>query len=145
MNAPPDPASLPCSPLAETDGLKYFPRLLQKIRLHAAGILWEELRENLGKGSDARLCDFLHLPYHDLKARVLEGGSDLEILTWCQENSRPLNETDKLVWNAFYTKLGWNDQTTPMLGRRKTESGLTEREDIQTMGHYIDVDEGRSP
>ena len=143
MSTPPDPASLPCSPLDETEGLKYFPRMTGKIRLQATGLLWEELTENLGKGSDARLCEFLHVAYEDLKARVFLGGRDAEILTWCRETGRPLNETDLLVWNAFYSKLGWNDQNSPILLRRKAESGLTDRPDIQTIAHYIDVDEGR--
>lgn len=141
----PHPDTLPCSPLAETDGLMYFPRMTGKIRLEAAGLLWSELQENLRKGSDARCCGFLHVEYDKLKSRTLAGGSDIEILAWCQDHGRPLNETDRLVWNAYYSKLGWNDQTTPMLDRRKEESGLTERGDIQTMGHYIDVDEGRCP
>ena len=143
MSPKPDPASLPCSPLDETDGLKYFARLTAKIRLQAAGRLWDELTENLGKGSDARLCAFLHLGYDDLKARVLGGGSDEEILTWCQQIGRPLNDTDRLVWNEYYRKLGWNDATTEILNRRKQESDLAGRSDIQTMGHYIDADEGR--
>jgi hypothetical protein len=58
MSAKPDPATLPCSPLDETAGLKYFPRMLGKIRLHAAGKLWEDLHANLGKGSDGALVDF---------------------------------------------------------------------------------------
>ena len=30
-----------------------------------------------------------------------------------------------------------------MLLKRKADSGLSDREDIQTMSHYIDIDEGR--
>ena len=75
MSAKPDPATLPCSPLDETTGLKYFPRMLGKIRLHAEGKLWEDLHANLGKGSDGALVDFLHINYDVLKARVLQGGS----------------------------------------------------------------------
>ena len=139
----PDPASLPCGPLEETNGLKYFPRMVGKIRLLAAGGLWEELQANLGKGSDAVCAGFLHITYEALSARVLEGGSDADILAWCGENGRPLEDTDRLVWNAYITKLGWNDHITPMLLKRKAGSGLGDREDIQTMSHYIDVDEGR--
>lgn len=143
MSAKPDPSTLPCSPSDEAGGLKYFPRMLGKIRLQAAGRLWEDLHNNLGKGSDATLTGFLHVNYDALKARVLEGGTDEEILAWCQENGRPLNDTDKLVWNAFYSKLGWNDHISPMLAKRKIDGGLEGRDDIQTMGHYIDIDEGR--
>jgi len=144
MSAKPDPSRLPCSPLDDVAGLRYFPRMLAKIRLHARGQLWEELHANLGKGSDGTCTAFLHVSYEDLKARVLEGGTDLEILSWCQEHGRPLNDTDKLVWSGFYAKLGWNDHHTAMLEKRKAEAGISHRDDIQTMGHFIDVDEGRS-
>ena len=62
MSAKPDPATLPCSPLDETAGLKYFPRMLGKIRLHAASKLWEDLHANLGKGSVMRLARIKPLP-----------------------------------------------------------------------------------
>ena len=140
-----DPASLPCSPLDEVDGVLYLPRMIGKIRLHAAGKLWEELHQNLGSGSDGWCCGFLHIDYSALKARVLQGGSDEEILAWCQEHGRALNEADKVVWKHFVTKLGWNDMISPALTKRKAESGLTDREDITTIAHYIDVDEGRRP
>ena len=75
--------------------------------------------------------------------RVLEGGSDEEIFAWCEAKGRPLNESDRLVWNAFVSKLGWNDHLSPMLEKRKAESGLAGRDDIVTIPHYVDVDEGR--
>ena len=143
MSTKPDPDTLPCSPEDETSGLKYFPRMLAKIRLHAAGRLWPELHANLGRGSDSWCTGFLHVGYEALRARVLEGGSDEEILEWCQAHGRPLYDADRIVWNAFVSKLGWNDHITPVLAKRKAESGLAERDDIETIPHYIDVDEGR--
>lgn len=136
---------LPCSPLQQVNGFAYFPRMLAKIRLAAQGTLWEDLHANLGKGQDASCIEFLHLEpgYEGLKSRVLAGGSDEEILAWCETQGRKLNDTDKLVWNSFVAKLGWNDHLTSILTRRKEESGLTDRADIVTMPHYIDVDEGR--
>lgn len=145
MIQPPDPSSLPCGPLEETAGLMYFPRMVGKIRLHAAGRLWEDLHANLGIGSDAACVEFLHVDYEALRARVLEGGSDEEILRWCEEYGRPLNATDKRVWNYYTTKLGWNDHITEILAKRKADAGLADRDDIQTIAHYIDVDEGRRP
>ena len=143
MSNSPDPASLPCSPLEETAGLKYFPRMIGKIRLHAAGRLWEDLHANLGIGSDAACAGFLHVDYNELRARVIEGGSDEEILRWCEERGRPLNDFDRLVWNCYTTKLGWNDHISAILVKRKADAGLSDRDDIQTITHYIDVDEGR--
>ena len=145
MSAKPDPATLPCSPLDETAGLKYFPRMIGKIRLHAEGMLWEDLHTNLGKGSDGALVDFLHINYDALKVRVLQGGSDEEILAWCQQRSRVLNDNEKLIWNHYVKTLGLNDHITSILAKRKADGGLADRDDIQTIAHYIDVDEGRLP
>ncbi|MCB1208766.1 MAG: DUF5069 domain-containing protein [Verrucomicrobiales bacterium] len=143
MPQKPDPASLPCSPLDESCGLRYFPRMLGKIRLKAEGKLWDELIANLGKGQDASCCEFFHVGYEALTARVHEGGTDEEIYAWCVANGRELNDTDKQVWNYYVAKLGWNDHISPILEKRKAESGLLGRDDIVTMPHYIDVDEGR--
>jgi len=143
MSTKPDPASLPCGMLDETAGLKYFPRMIGKIRLLEQGLLWDELHDNLGKGADGWLTGFLHLDYEALRARVLDGGSDEEILAWCEANGRPLNDSDRLVWNAFISKLGWNDHISATLEKRKAEGGLADREDIRTIPDYVDVDEGR--
>ena len=143
MSTRPDPSQLPCSVLDETSGMMYFPRMIGKIRLLAKGRLWDDLHENLGKGMDGWCCGFLHVDYGELKARVLQGGTDEEILQWCQEHGRPLNDADRLVWNSFASKLGWNDRVSPTLARRKAELGVADRDDIQTMAHYMDVDEGR--
>jgi hypothetical protein len=143
MNQPPALSSLPCSPLEETSGLKYFPRMLAKIRLQAEGLLWEELTGNLGKGLDGTCAEFLHVDYGDLSAKVLEGGSDEEILEWCMAHGRSLNPSEKLVWNHYAEKLGWRDHISEILCKRKADNGLSDRDDIQTMVHFIDIDEGR--
>ncbi|MFM7606775.1 MAG: DUF5069 domain-containing protein [Prosthecobacter sp.] len=145
MSTKPDPATLPCSPMDETAGLKYFPRMIGKIRLHAAGKLWKDLHLNLGKGNDGALLDLMRIDYEILRQRVSSGGTDEEILQWCEQQTRPLNATEKLVWNHYVCKLGWNDHISSTLVKRKFESGLAHREDIQTIAHYIDVDEGRRP
>jgi gluconokinase len=136
-------ASVPRSAYDQVAGLLYFARLLDKIRLHARGELREDFHENLGKGADHWCVAFLHVNYEALKDRVLEGGNDEEILHWCCAKGRELNEVDRLVWNEFVKKLGWNDFATHRLELLKTQSGLTERSDIQTMTEYFEVDEGR--
>lgn len=123
----------------------YFPRMLDKIRLHARGELGEDYHQNLGnpKAADGVCCSFLHIDYAKLRERVLQGGNDEEIMDWCFENGRKLNEGDLFVWNAFASKLGWNDFASPTLARRKKEMGLEDRDDIATIPDLIDYDEER--
>ena len=89
------------------------------------------------------MCNFLRIDYEQLRQRVLEGGSDEEILEWCYQNGRRLNEGDLLVWNNFSAKFGWNDRATPTLERRKKQLGISGRADIQTMSDLFDYEEGR--
>lgn len=121
----------------------YFARMLDKIRLHAAGNLRDDFCENLGAGLDGRCVNFLRVPYADLAARTLLGGSDEDILRWCFEHGREPNEGDIFVWNQFLKKVGWQDGVSEILVRRKQESGLADRDEIMTMVEYFEYDEGR--
>jgi Domain of unknown function (DUF5069) len=124
----------------------YFPRMLDKIRLHARGELSEEYHKNLGaqRAADGACCNFLRVNYVDLVERVKQGGSDEEILEWCFEKGRRLNEGDIVVWNGFASKLGWRDFATPLLEENKEKYGAGDRADIVTIPDLIDFDEGRA-
>jgi hypothetical protein len=128
-----------------TGGMMYFPRMLDKIRMHARGELGENYHSSLGqtRRMDGACSNFLRVNYADLRDRVLAGGSDEEILEWCYEKGRRLDRRDLTVWNAFLSKLGWNDFATPMLEEEKQKSGITHRSDIATIPDLIDLDEGR--
>ena len=134
----------PRSPKDPVGGIVYFGRMVDKIRLMAAGDLLPDLQENLGTGFDQRTVNFLGLDYPSLKNRVLEGGSDDEVLEWCfQKGTQPTDEQIQ-VWNAYMFKRGWRDDLSDRLASRKKEGGLEDRDDIQTMFNYIDADEGRA-
>ena len=137
----------PKSPKEMTRGMMYFPRMLDKIRRHARGELHEDYHKNLGgvKAADGVCCNFLRVHYRDLRERVLQGGTDEEILEWCFEKGRRLNEGDLFVWNGFSSKLGWRDSATPILEAAKQKHGIADRADILTIPDLIDFDEGRSP
>lgn len=135
--------NVPISAYEETLGMIYFGRMLDKIRLHGANNLRDDFCENLGSGFDRRCANILQVDYQDIAARTLRGGDDEEILRWCYEAGRGLNESDVFVWNEFLRKVGWNDGTSETLARRKRESGLEGRDEIQTMVDYFDYDEGR--
>jgi len=68
----------------------YFPRMLDKVRLHARNELSEDYQANLGKrtAADGACTNFLRVNYAELRDRVLAGGSDEEILEWCYEKGR---------------------------------------------------------
>jgi len=137
MTTPPRSASDECC------GMRYFPRMLDKMRLHEKGELRPDFHENLGKAMDARCCGFLGVDYNTIRRLVCEGKTDDEIYKWCSQNGRNLSEVDLLVWNSFVSKLGWNDFASDRLKQLKAESGLSDRDDILTMGDYFEVDEGR--
>lgn len=135
----------PKSPHEQTGGLSWFPRMLDKIRLHAAGDLHPDFHPNLGivRSVDGFCCAFLHVDHAQLTARVLAGGSDDEILEWCFEHGRNPNRIERMVWNEFVRKFGWNDMASPILENLKQDAGLAARDDLRTMVEFMDVDEGR--
>ena len=133
----------PKSPQEKTGGIVYFGRMVEKIRLMAAGELHPDLHANLGKGFDERCVDFLGVNYDALRAKVLEGLDDAQALEWCFKNGKHPSENEIEIWNSFMCKRGWNDEVAEILARRKKESGFEARDDIRTMFEYIDADEGR--
>jgi len=135
----------PRSPHEKVGGIVYFGRMLDKIRLKHAEQLHPDLHQNLGGGFDKRCADFLQISYRDLADRVISGLDDRAALAWCFSNGEKPNDEQIYVWNEFMRKRGWNDEGTEILERRKRESGLASRDDVQTMFDYIDVDEGRLP
>ena len=140
--------STPRSAFDRTGGLVYFARMLDKIRLHAAGRLREDYHANLGGGFDGRCCRFLEVEYELLKQRVLSGGTDEEIFEWCGAQGHRLNAEQVFVWNKFMLKRGWRDEddgSTQELEAYKAASGLAHRTDLITFFDYYEVDEGRKP
>jgi hypothetical protein len=138
-------SAYPKSPKEKSGGMTYFPRMLDKIRLRAKGELDEEYRANMGipRSADGMCLNFLRVNYDELRERVLQGGSDEEILEWCYDKGRRLNQGDLMVWNEFLTKFGWNDFRTPVLEKMKQELGIAHRDDIRTIGDLIDFEEKR--
>jgi hypothetical protein len=138
-------SQFPKSPNDTVGGMRYFGRMLDKIRLHDRGELADEYHRNMGRAraADGVCLNFLRINYNDLKERVRAGGTDEEVLEWCYQKGRRLNEGDLVVWNNFISKHGWNDFATPVFERLRKEAGIADREDIKTIGDVIDFEEGR--
>jgi gluconokinase len=136
------------SPYAKVGRLVYFGRMLDKIRLHAAGKLPADYVSNLGEARpglcDARCCRFIRLAYCDLVARTVAGGTDEEVLAWANEKGGPRSDDDCLIWNSHMTRLGWRDEASQRLQQRIREYGFEGRS-IETFFDLVDVDEDRTP
>jgi len=135
------------SPFDQVNGIVYFGRMLDKMRLAAAGKLpegWQAARGTTMKGSfDWRTCLFLKIDYVALEVETLKGDkTDAELLEWALAHGRRPDEQEIEVWNAFMTKRGWRDAGTQRLNERLAEIGLPAGT-VQTMFEFIDLDEGR--
>lgn len=134
------------SPFDQINGIVYFGRMVDKVRLAAAGKLpaeWCEPRGVAMKGSfDGRCCKFLSIDYAAFEKEALKGGSDEQLMAWAFANGRKPSEDEIEVWNAFMTKRGWRDAGTKRLNERLAENGLPPGT-VETMFEFIDLDEGR--
>jgi hypothetical protein len=135
------------SPSDQLKGLVYFGRMLDKIRLAAAGKLppaWEDARGTKHSTSfDSRCCRFLKIEYAALEAETLKTArNDEQLLEWAFQQGRRPSDDEIEIWNAFMSKRGWRDAGTQRLNERLAEIGLPPGA-VQTMFEFIDVDEGR--
>jgi hypothetical protein len=135
------------SPYIKVGKFFYFARMLDKIRVHAAGQLPPEYSANLGdqnpNGFDGRLCRFLRASYDDIRRRTLAGETDEAILAAAiAASGRSEEECD--IWNAYLSKRGWRDERSAALRKIAADSGLAGKP-IETMFDYFDYDEGRVP
>lgn len=139
--------AVPVGPYDKVGGLVWFPRMLSKIRLRAAGKLSDDYLASMGKGFDGRCVRFLGVDYDALAERTLQGGTDDEILAWCYARGVRPSENQIQVWNEYMLKRGWRDTDAPpgKLQEYKEKYGLGHRADILTFFDFYEVDEGRKP
>ncbi|MBV8141677.1 MAG: DUF5069 domain-containing protein, partial [Verrucomicrobia bacterium] len=129
-------------------GVVYFGRMVDKIRLHAAGKLPPEYQRSLGATNpnsfDGRCCRFFKIDYHALAARALQAGSDESLFEWACLHGRKPSDRDVEVWNAFMQKRGWRDGSSGRLKEQVQEAGIAGRV-VSTFFDFYDADEGRPP
>jgi len=128
----------------KTGGLFYFARMCSKIRLHAQRKLPEDYHELIGQGFDGRTCRYLRVSYDDVRAQVLSGKPDAEVLEWCFANGRRLTEEEILIYNSFMSKRGWHDdETDTYIPAMIKKHGLPGDGTVLTDFDMIEIDEGR--
>jgi gluconokinase len=136
------------SPYARVGRLVLFGRVLDKIRLHAAGRLPAAYVTNLGDGhpmfADGRCCRFLGVRYQELRDAAIRMNDDHAVLAWAEHAGQPRTDEECEVWNGSMMKLGWRDNAASRLQQRLEQSGLAGRP-IETVFDLMDFDEGRDP
>ena len=122
------------SDYVQVGGLVYFGRMLDKIRLKAAGRLPADFFTGTTNRThfDARCCRFLRIDYAALVSRVLAGGTDEEILEWCFAQGHRPTADEVEIWNEFMKKRGWRDAGSAELEQAKLARGFAGRDDIET-------------
>ena len=135
------------SPRDTVGGIFVFGRILDKIRLNALGKLPEGYHLDFIPGSrtfDDRVCRFLDVGFAALTERVLQGGTDEEVVEWCFQTGRRPDAEQIEIWNGFMMKRGWRDSASAGLEEQKKQAGLGDRDDIVVFFDLMDVEEGRA-
>ena len=138
-------SDFPRSSYDEVRGVVFFARMLDKIRLHAAGRLPADYNVGFADPTsfDARFCRFWNVDFDQIAARTLQGGSDEEIFDAFLPS--PLNPEHVIGWNSLILKRAWRDNQTANLQAMKEKAGFGDRADILTYVDFHDAEEGRPP
>jgi hypothetical protein len=129
-------------------GLAHLPRLIDKISLRHRGEIPDY--NYLTVGFDKYLLDLLQIEAQALERRVLEGGTDSELLAWVQARARPLSDEDVQQWNDRILHGGPKDDAGRLRfqGRlaeiaAKRRIPLSSLPTVTTWSDIIELDEGR--
>jgi hypothetical protein len=87
----------PRSPKVVLGGMAHLARFIDKIRMRHAGLIQDY--NYITVGFDKYLLDFLQIRGEDFEKRVLQGGTDAEILAWVRAHCRPLTDEEIRQWN----------------------------------------------
>ena len=138
----------PRSPKRLLDGLAHLGRLIDKIRLRHAGQIQDY--NYLTVGFDKYLLELLGLKGEALECRVLEGGTDNDIVRWVNSHARLLSEKDIQQWNdRIFTSSPQDDAARQRFQARlsdiaaKRGVAVNELSSVSTWADVIELDEGR--
>src|SRR6187402_1682207 len=107
-------SQFPCSDYVETRGVFFFARMVDKIRLHAQGLLPPDYNVGFNDPTsfDARFCRFWEVDFEEARTKALETANNEEVFDHCFRNRSKPNDEQVLVWNQFVIKRGWRDGNT---------------------------------
>ena len=138
----------PRSPKVLLDGMAHLARFIDKIRMRHAGLIQDY--NYITVGFDKYLLDLLQVNGSELEGRVLQGGTDEELLAWIQARAKPLSDEDIREWNERILHGGPKDDA----GRQRFQdrlAGIAAKRGVTvsvlptvtTWSEIIELDEGR--
>ncbi len=141
------------SPRESLGGFVILPRLIDKVRLRAKGLLPEEYHQNLLRPVDpqsglypldGRFLAFTGLDPAALEAAILRLPDDQAVLSWVLERSIHRTIQEKNAWQESLETAPPDEKRTAH--RRRTYPSLAHRPDIGALSPFdlIDLDEGRT-
>jgi hypothetical protein len=137
------------SPREMLGGYVILPRLIDKVRLNARGLLPHEYVKNLLGSSamtlDGRLLEFTGLAAEELKKAILSSDSDKAVLSWVESHARPHSMAERREWARQIES--YRADPARLAYRKQTYPDLASRVDLGTVNVFdlIDMDEGRIP
>lgn len=138
----------PRSPKALVGGMVHLGRLIDKIRLRHEGLIQDY--NYFTTGFDKYLVEFLRINPQEFECRVLEGGSDDELLEWVYAHGHCPSEDEVRGWNERILTGSPKDEAA----RQRFQSRLVEvaakrgvpvtaLPSVSTWADVIELDEGR--
>ncbi|HVU28186.1 MAG TPA: DUF5069 domain-containing protein [Verrucomicrobiae bacterium] len=134
----------PRSPREIMDGWHYLPRYIDKIRLHLAGKLHDDYKDNLGKGFDGMWLKAAGLTREQFVEVVKNSLTDGEICDWVRTNVKRSQSEKDAHWQDVLSRPKTDDAAAQArLKMRKEQCGGAHRDDVKTFVDVIDLDEKR--
>lgn len=134
----------PRSPRERMAGWPYLPRFVDKIRLHLAGKLHPDYRDNFCKGFDGAWLRAAGLSAETILAVVKNSVTDGEVCDWVAKNVTKTEEEKRAFADSILNHGLQDDETIrSRLKMRKEQAGMAHRDDIKTFVDFIDADEKR--
>lgn len=134
----------PRSPRETMYGWMHLPRFVDKLRLHFAGKLHPDYQPNLAKGFDGLWLEMAKVDAKTFMDVVRNSITDGEVCDWVRKNAVADESIKKAHRDRMLNYPRKDDAAMQArLKQRKQESGLGNRDDIQTFVDYIDADEKR--
>lgn len=138
----------PRSPKALLGGIAHLGRFIDKIRLRHSGLIQDY--NYITTGFDKYLIEFLGIDAKAFEQRVLEGGTDEELLAWVRAHGRTVTDEEVAQWSQELLARGPKDEAARQRFQGRLDEIAKKRgvpvgslPPVTTWADVIELDEGR--